>query len=130
MAEGKKRSTLAVLRRVGGYISEDRYLAYASVIALVAGSFALAIAPSMAGDAIDMLSEYVASGYTGLDVSAFVGLLLVIAALYVFGNGATMFSNRNMVVVSRNAAKKMRRNLHNKLNRVPKIGRTSCRERV
>ena len=119
MADGKKRSTLAVLRRVGGYISEDRRLAYASVIALVAGSFALAIAPSMAGDAIDMLSEYVASGYTGLDVSAFVGLLLVIAALYVFGNGATMFSNRNMVVVSRNAAKKMRRNLHNKLNRVP-----------
>ena len=119
MAEGRKRSTLAVLRRVGGYISEDRRLAYASVIALVAGSFALAIAPSMAGDAIDMLSEYVASGYTGLDVSAFVGLLLVIAALYVFGNGATMFSNRNMVVVSRNAAKKMRRNLHNKLNRVP-----------
>lgn len=119
MAEGKKRSTLAVLRRVGGYISEDRYLAYASVIALVAGSFALAIAPSMAGDAIDMLSEYVASGYMGLDVSTFVGLLLVIAALYVFGNGATMFSNRNMVVVSRNAAKKMRRNLHNKLNRVP-----------
>ena len=119
MAEGRKRSTLAVLRRVGGYISEDRRLAYASVIALVAGSFALAIAPSMAGDAIDMLSEYVASGYTGLDVSSFVGLLLVIAALYVFGNGATMFSNRNMVVVSRNAAKKMRRNLHNKLNRVP-----------
>ncbi len=119
MSDERSRSTWAVLKRLGGYISRDRHLAIASVVALVAGSFALAFAPTLAGDAIDMLTEYVSSGYQGLDTGAFVGLLLLIAALYLFGNGATMFSNRNMIVVSRNAALRMRRNLHNKLNRVP-----------
>ncbi len=119
MSEERSRSTWAVLRRLGGYISKDKYRTIASVVALVAGSFALAFAPTLAGDAIDMLTEYVYSGYQGLDAGAFVGLLLVIAALYVFGNGANMFSSRNMIIVSRNAALKMRRNLHNKLNRVP-----------
>lgn len=110
---------MALLKRIGGYMYKERRLAIAAVAVLVLGSLALAVAPKLAGNLIDILTEFVQAGYTGLDGSGFVGLLLVIAALYVLGNCATMFSNRSMIVVSRNAAQRMRRNLHNKLNRVP-----------
>ncbi len=106
------------IRRIGGYIAEDRRLALSAVAILVLGSMALAFAPKLAGNLIDMLTEYVSGGYAELD-GGFVTLLLTIAGLYVFGYCATMVSNRNMILVSRNATRKMRRNLHNKLNRVP-----------
>ena len=107
------------LKRLAGYIYKERWLVIVAVAVMVAGSFALAFAPKMAGNLIDVLTQYVRDGYTGLDMGAFVIMILEIAALYVFGNCATMLSNRNMTIVSRNATQRMRRNLHNKLNRVP-----------
>ena len=114
MARGKRGS----LRRLGGYMAKDRRLAVIAVVVMVLGSMALAFAPKLAGNLIDMLTEYVTGGYAHLD-DGFLTLIAVIAGLYVFGYCATMVSNRNMIIVSRNATQRMRRNLHNKLNRVP-----------
>ncbi len=116
---GREYTTRGFLRRLGGYMAKDKGLAIVAVAVLVMGSFALAFAPKLAGNLIDILTEYVRNGYTGLDSAHFIDLILVIAGLYIFGYLATMLSNRNMVVVSRNATMRMRRNLHNKLNRVP-----------
>ena len=112
------RKSKGTLRRVGGYMAKDRRLAITAVVVMVLGSLALAFAPKLAGNLIDMLTEFVTDGYTHLD-DGFLPLIAVIAGLYVFGYCATMVSNRNMIVVSRNATQRMRRNLHNKLNRIP-----------
>lgn len=48
-----------------------------------------------------------------------ISLILIIAGLYIFGNVATILSNKVMINVSRDVTFKLRRNIVRKLNRVP-----------
>lgn len=123
MAENKNKSSnysyTQIFKRLGNYLYRDKKLVIVSVITLVVGNFALAIAPKLAGNVIDFLSAYVKNGYNYLDMNYLIIYLLAIAALYIFGNLATIFADRNMITVSVNVTSKLRVKLHNKLNKVP-----------
>lgn len=112
-------SYMSIIKRLGGYIYKDKKLMISSIILLVLGNFALILAPKLAGNIVDFLSAYVTNGYGYLDMNHIVISLLIIAVLYIFGNVTTIISNKNMIIISRNATFKLRRNLHNKLNKVP-----------
>lgn len=108
-----------LIKRIISYIIKDKKIIIFSIIILVFGNFALVMAPKLAGNVVDYLSAYVASGYKVLDLNYIILYLGLIAFLYIFGNVATILSNKNMLIVSRNVSSKLRVMLHNKLNKVP-----------
>lgn len=75
--------------------------------------------PRLCGDIINLLSSYVTSNYGFLDMNNLISLILIITGLYIFGNVATILSNKVMINVSRDVTFKLRRNIVRKLNRVP-----------
>lgn len=77
------------------------------------------MAPRLCGDIINLLSSYVTSNYGFLDMNNLISLILIITGLYIFGNVATILSNKVMINVSRDVTFKLRRNIVRKLNRVP-----------
>lgn len=112
-------SISAILKRLGGYFYKDKKKVIFAVLIVVIGNFALVMAPKLCGNIIDLLSAYVSNGYGFLDMNNFISLILMIAGLYIFGNVATIISNKIMIDVSRDVTFKLRRNLVKKLNKVP-----------
>lgn len=113
-------SMMAILKRLLAYIGfKDRNKFLFAIIIVVIGNLALTYAPKMAGNVIDFLSAYVKDGYQFLDMNHLIFMLLVIAGLYVFGNVATIVSNKIMINISRDVTFKLRRTIVKKLNRVP-----------
>lgn len=119
MAKSRKYSYYQLFKRLGGYISKDKVKFILAILLLLVGNFALSIAPKLIGNVVDYLSKYVSNGYVGLDVTYLALYILGIAALYVFGNGSTIVSNRITLVISRNVSKVFRNMLYDKLNKVP-----------
>ena len=112
-------SYLSIIKRLGGYIYKDKKLIIFSILLLILGNFGLTLAPKLAGNIVDFLSNYVSNNYAYLDMNYLIISLLIIGFLYIFGNVTTIVSNKNMINVSRNATFKLRRDLNNKLNKVP-----------
>ncbi|MCI7291011.1 MAG: ABC transporter ATP-binding protein/permease [Methanobrevibacter woesei] len=112
-------SISAILKRLGGYFYKDKKKVIFAVLIVVIGNFALVMAPKLCGNIIDLLSAYVSNGYGFLDMNNFISLILMIAGLYIFGNVATIISNKIMIDVSRDVTFKLRRNIVKKLNKVP-----------
>lgn len=112
-------SISAILKRLGGYFYKDKKKVIFAVLIVVIGNFALVMAPKLCGNIIDLLSTYVSNGYGFLDMNTFISLILMIAGLYIFGNVATIISNKIMIDVSRDVTFKLRRNIVKKLNKVP-----------
>lgn len=112
-------SISAILKRLGGYFYKDKKKVIFAVLIVVIGNFALVMAPKLCGNIIDLLSTYVSNGYGFLDMNNFISLILMIAGLYIFGNVATIISNKIMIDVSRDVTFKLRRNIVKKLNKVP-----------
>lgn len=112
-------SISAILKRLGGYFYKDKKKVIFAVLIVVIGNFALVMAPKLCGNIIDLLSAYVSNGYGFLDMNNFISLILMIAGLYIFGNIATIISNKIMIDVSRDVTFKLRRNIVKKLNKVP-----------
>lgn len=112
-------SISAILKRLSGYFYNDKKKVIFAVLIVVIGNFALVMAPKLCGNIIDLLSTYVSNGYGFLDMNNFISLILMIAGLYIFGNVATIISNKIMIDVSRDVTFKLRRNLVKKLNKVP-----------
>lgn len=119
MAKSRKYSYYQLFKRLGGYISKDKVKFILAILLLLVGNFALSIAPKLIGNVVDYLSKYVSNGYVGLDVTYLALYILGIAALYVFGNGSTIVSNRITLVISRNVSEVFRNMLYDKLNKVP-----------
>ena len=119
MAKNRKYSYSQLFKRLGGYIHKDKKKFIFAIILLIAGNLSLSIAPKLVGNVIDYLSAYVSNGYNGLDITYLTLYLLGIAALYVFGNGATIVSNRITIIISRKVSKVFRNELYTKLNKVP-----------
>lgn len=115
----KKYSFSNIFKRLLGYVYKDKKKIILSVILVVFGNFALTWAPMLLGDVIDFLSSFVASNYEFLNMNHIVSMLLLIASLYLFGNISTIVSNRVMIDVSRDVTFKLRKNLVDKLNKVP-----------
>lgn len=112
-------SISAILKRLGGYFYKDKKKVIFAVLIVVIGNFALVMAPKLCGNIIDLLSTYVSNDYGFLDMNNFISLILMIAGLYIFGNIATIISNKIMIDVSRDVTFKLRRNIVKKLNKVP-----------
>lgn len=112
-------SVTSLLKRLTGYVYKDKKKLIFAIAIVVAGNLALVFAPKLCGNAIDMLSNYVSNGYIGLNGQSFIYLLVSIGVLYVFGNIATIVSNKIMIDLSRDVTFKLRRNIVKKLNRVP-----------
>ena len=112
-------SISAILKRLGGYFYKDKKKVIFAVLIVVIGNFALVMAPKLCGNIIDLLSAYVSNDYGFLDMNNFISLILMIAGLYIFGNVATIISNKIMIGVSRDVTFKLRRNIVKKLNKVP-----------
>lgn len=108
-----------ILKRLGGYVYKDKKKIIFAVFIVVIGNFALVMAPRLCGDIINLLSSYVSNNYAFLDVNNLISLILIIAGLYIFGNVATILSNKVMINVSRDVTFKLRRNIVKKLNKVP-----------
>ena len=119
MAKKRKYSYSHLFKRLGGYLRKDKSKFILAIFLLIVGNFALSIAPKLVGNVVDYLSKYVSNGYVGLDVNYLALYLLGIAALYVFGNGATIVANRFTLIISRKVSKVLRNRLYSKLNRVP-----------
>lgn len=118
MSESKQYSSVALLRRLFGYMGRNRRLVALSVVVLVIGSFALTLAPMKAGDVLDYLSACIADGVP-IDLGHVALALMLIAGLYVVGHGFSIVSGRCMLKVSRDVTYNFRRALHNKLHRLP-----------
>ncbi|MCF0226321.1 MAG: ABC transporter ATP-binding protein [Methanobrevibacter sp.] len=113
-------STITILKRLLANISfKDRNKFLFAIIIVAIGNFAIAYAPKMAGNIIDFLSAYVQNGYQFFDMNYLIFMILVIAALYIFGNIATIVSNKIMLDLSRDVSFKLRRRIVKKLNKVP-----------
>lgn len=112
-------SISAILKRLGGYFYKDKKKVIFAVLIVVIGNFALVMAPKLCGNIIDLLSAYVSNDYGFLDMNNFISLILMISGLYIFGNVATIISNKIMIGVSRDVTFKLRRNIVKKLNKVP-----------
>lgn len=119
MAKESNYSYIQIFKRLATYLYKDKKLVISSIILLVAGNFALAIAPKLAGNVVDFLSQYVRMGYQYLDMNHLIFSLVIIAALYLFGYCTEIISYRNMLIVSRNVSSDSRLKLHLKLNKVP-----------
>ena len=119
MAKNSNYSYSHIFKRLGGYLQKDKKLVVISIILLVAGNFALACAPKLAGNVVDFLSAYVNSGYVYLDMNHLIFSLLFIGVLYLFGYLTQIIASRNMIFVSGRVLTKLRSKLHSKLNKVP-----------
>lgn len=119
MAKNSNYSYSHIFKRLGGYLQKDKKLVVISIILLVAGNFALAFAPKLAGNVVDFLSAYVNSGYVYLDMNHLIFSLVFIGVLYLFGYVTQIIASRNMIFVSGRVLTKLRSKLHRKLNKVP-----------
>ena len=109
----------ALIKRLMNYMAKDKKRILFSVIILVIGNIALVIAPKLAGNVVDYLSDYVKSGYQFLDFNYIIVYLAIIGFLYVFGNVSTILANKNMLIVSRDVSSTLRVKIYKKLNMVP-----------
>lgn len=115
----KRYSHSQLFKRLGGYLYKDKKRFLFAIFLLVVGNFALSVAPKLVGNVIDYLSAYVSNGYSGLDMNYLAIYLLGIAAIYVFGNGATIVASRITLILSRKVSRVFRNRLYIKLNKVP-----------
>ncbi len=115
----KRYSYSQLFKRLGGYLYKDKKRFLFAIFLLVVGNFALSVAPKLVGNVIDYLSAYVSNGYSGLDMNYLAIYLLGIAAIYVFGNGATIVASRITLILSRKVSRVFRNRLYIKLNKVP-----------
>lgn len=119
MAESKRYSYSELIKRLGKYLYKDKAKFIFAIIILVIGNFLLSVTPKLVGNILDYLSNYVSNGYVGLDETFLVMYILGIAGLYVLGNGATIVADKITLIISRNISKEFRRELHEKLNKIP-----------
>ena len=118
MSDKQNYSYTYLIKRLSKSLLSDKKLMIGAIILLIFGNFTLAIAPKLAGNIIDYLSGYV-SGKHAMDNAFFIGYLAMIGALYIFGNCATLISNKFTIEVSRNVSLRFRRILYEKMNKVP-----------
>ena len=119
MAESKRYSYSELFKRLGKYLYKDKAKFIFAIIILAIGNLLLSVTPKLVGNILDYLSNYVSNGYVGLDETYLVMYILGIAGLYVIGNGATIVANKITLIISRNVSKEFRRELHEKLNKIP-----------
>ncbi len=118
MAKKRTYSAGTLLKRLFGYMGSNKGLVVLSIAILVIGSFILTLAPMKAGDVLDYLSACIDGGLSP-DMTHVLTALLMIALLYVVGYGTKILSSKWMLKVSRDVSHNFRRELHEKLHRLP-----------
>ncbi len=118
MAKKRTYSAGTLLKRLFGYMGSNKGLVVLSIAILVIGSFILTLAPMKAGDVLDYLSACIDGGLSP-DMTHVLTALLMIALLYVVGYGTKILSSKWMLKVSRDVSYNFRRELHEKLHRLP-----------
>lgn len=114
--KSNKKNSSGLIKKIFRDTGENRKLAFVSLLIIIAARFCLAIAPSVSGGITDFLSEAVETG--DFKIRWVVTQCLLLAALYLFGNGANGFVNRNMVKISQKLSLKLRNEAQKKLNRL------------
>ena len=114
--KSNKKKSSGLIKKIFRDTGENRKLAFVSLLIIIAARFCLAIAPSVSGGITDFLSEAVETG--DFKIRWVVTQCLLLAALYLFGNGANGFVNRNMVKISQKLSLKLRNEAQKKLNRL------------
>ena len=111
-----KVSSSEMIRKMIKDIGKNKHLVIFSVLIITAAKIALSIAPRISGEITDFLAEAVQTGDFRIRWIAI--QCLILAALYLFGNGADGFVNRNMVKISQSLSLKLRNDAQKKLNRL------------
>ncbi len=119
MAKHKKYSYIELFKRLSNYLHKDRKKFIFAIAILVVGNFLLAVTPKLVGNILDYLSQYVSRGYVGLNETYLILYILGIAGLYIMGNGATIIASKITLIISRDVSKEFRKELYEKLNKVP-----------
>ena len=114
--KSNKKNSSGLIKKIFRDTGENRKLAFVSLLIIIAARFCLAIAPSVSGGITDFLSEAVETG--DFKIRWVVTQCLLLAALYLFGNGANGFVNLNMVKISQKLSLKLRNEAQKKLNRL------------
>ncbi|MCH3943336.1 MAG: ABC transporter ATP-binding protein [Atopobiaceae bacterium] len=111
------RSYSANLRSLLSYV-DGTWHVWVAITVLAIGNLLLSFAPRLAGQVTDYLSEYAQNRTAGLDPQRLVGMLVLLAGLYVAGNLLTIVTSKMMMKVSRTVTYRLRRDLQDKLERL------------
>lgn len=116
MSKNNEKNSSGLMGKILRDTGENRKLMIISLLIIVAARLCLTIAPSVSGRITDFLSAAVETG--DFRMQWIVTQCLLLAALYLFGNGANGFINRNMVKISQMLSLKLRNEAQRKLNRL------------
>ncbi|MDO5572491.1 MAG: ABC transporter ATP-binding protein [bacterium] len=114
----KKVKKSSVMKKLLIQTSQDKGKAYTGLISIIAGTLLLSAAPRVAGEITDRLSA-ATTDLGGFAVSTIMPVLLVLTFMYLVGNAATYITNRNMVRVAQGITRRLRKDVKQKLDRLP-----------
>ena len=113
----KKKRKSSVLIRLFVDMGRQRKSLYFVVFVIALSKFFLAIAPRIGGKLTDQIVAYARQGQ--YDIPHVIRMCVVLAILYLLGNGAEILIGTKMMAVSQSLIKKLRDRGFAKFNRLP-----------
>lgn len=114
----KTRSYSSLLKDLYRFLGEDKKFFVFAIFLMVIGTLCLSYAPKVAGQIIDIFSDYaIHSGV--FNFNGVLSLLVLLLVLYVVGNVLDLFTNRIMINIARKVSYVLRNELQSKLHKVP-----------
>ena len=114
--KNKKSSSPGLTKKILRDIGNKKLLIVSSIVIIAAAKICLSIAPKISGGITDFLAQAVVTG--DFQIPWIIVQCLLLAVLYLFGNGADGIVNRNMVKISQTLSRKLRNDAQRKLNRL------------
>ena len=114
--EKSKRGIKGVLKELFSYSAKLKVPMAIAMLLAVAGAVLTIIGPNQLSRITDLISDGLT---TGIDLSAIARVAAVLLALYVMSGLCTYIEHYIMATITLDLSKKMRRDLSDKMNRVP-----------
>ncbi len=111
-------ATIPLLKRLLGHMGSSKRIVIACLVMLYVACSLLILAPKVAGNLLDYLSECIDTA-TDINMGTVLFIIVIIAVLYLLGYGLNILSAKYMRDVSGSIVHGYRIDIHRKLHKVP-----------
>lgn len=115
--QSKPQKLWPTVKRLSGYMEKSKWLLLLTLFAAAGGTVMEVLGPKILGNATTLIADGLVLG--SIDFAALLDILMLTGGLYLGVFAADFLQQRIMVVVSQKTVCSIRRELREKLNRVP-----------